>query len=154
MIRRAIEKDIPAINSLLSQVLEVHATGRSDIFKTGTKKFTDEELIELIHNDEKPIYVYEENDEVLGYTFIEYDISKGSNSKQDRKSLFIEDFCVDEKHRRKGIASKLFEFCEELAVKENCDSVTLNVWNFNDDAIAFYERMGMSPLKTIMEKVV
>ena len=154
MIRRATEKDIPVINSLLNQVLEVHADSRPDIFKTGTKKFTDEELVELIHNNEKPIFVYEENNEVYGYVFVEYEICKNNNSKQDRKSLFIEDFCVDEKHRREGIATKLFEYCEKLAVSENCDSVTLNVWDFNEDAVAFYKEMGMIPLKTIMEKII
>ena len=32
-----------------------------------------------------------------------------------------------------------------------CDSVTLNVWSVNGEAAAFYERMGMKPLKTMME---
>ena len=154
MIRRAKIDDINAVNNLLSQVLEVHAKGRPDIFKTGTKKFSDEELVELINNDDKPIFVYEENGEAIGYVFIEYEIKENSHSKQDRKDLFIEDFCVDEKHRRKGIATKLFRFCEELSLKEKCNSITLNVWHLNNEAIKFYEKMGMTPLRTIMEKLV
>lgn len=154
MIRRAEEKDIQKINILLSQVLEIHASGRPDIFKTGTRKFTDEELTKLVRDDEKPIFVYEENGEVLGYTFVEYQIHKNSNNMFDRKDLYIEDFCVDEKHRRKGIATKLFEHCKQVAKEENCDSVILNVWALDEGAIAFYEKMGMKPLKTIMEKIV
>ena len=154
MIRRAIVTDIEVINNLLSQVLEIHAKGRPDIFKTGTKKFSDEELLELIKDDNKPIFVYEENGKVLGYVFVEYEIERNSHSKQDRKSLFIEDFCVDEKYRKKGIATELFKYCELLAKKEKCNSITLNVWHLNNGAIAFYEKMGMNPLKTIMEKSV
>lgn len=154
MIRRAKKEDINAINSLLSQVLEIHAAFRPDIFKTGSKKFTDEELYELIQNDEKPIFVYEENGEVLGYTFVEFVICKNSNSKRDRKDLYIEDFCVDQKHRRKGVARKLFNHCMEVAKEEGCASITLNVWALNEGAMAFYEKMGMKPLKTIMEKIV
>ncbi len=33
MIRRAKEKDLPRVNTLLKQVLTVHADGRPDIFK-------------------------------------------------------------------------------------------------------------------------
>ena len=69
MIRRANINDLDAINSLLKQVLDVHHNGRPDIFKGGVKKYTDEELVELIKDDEKPIFVYEENGIVEGYCF-------------------------------------------------------------------------------------
>ena len=38
MIRRAIEKDIPKIGDLLSQVCLVHHNGRPDIFKIGMEQ--------------------------------------------------------------------------------------------------------------------
>lgn len=43
-IRRATAADIPQIDELLRQVLEVHHAGRPDLFKGGVKKYTDEEL--------------------------------------------------------------------------------------------------------------
>jgi hypothetical protein len=45
MIRRALPYDLEAINKLLIQVLTVHHNGRPDLFKAGTKKYTDEELL-------------------------------------------------------------------------------------------------------------
>ena len=42
-IRRAIEKDIDRILELLSQVLEVHANARPDIFISGKTKYTNDE---------------------------------------------------------------------------------------------------------------
>lgn len=42
MIRRATAADIPQIDELLRQVLEVHHAGRPDLFKGGVKKYTDE----------------------------------------------------------------------------------------------------------------
>ena len=41
-IRRATAADIPQIDELLRQVLEVHHAGRPDLFKGGVKKYTDE----------------------------------------------------------------------------------------------------------------
>ena len=56
-IRRGEEKDITGINRLLEQVLEVHHSGRPDLFKSGVKKYTDRELLAILHNDMKPVFV-------------------------------------------------------------------------------------------------
>ena len=50
MIRKAKESDLQDVNRLLHQVLEVHAQGRPDIFKTGTKKYKDDELLKIFQN--------------------------------------------------------------------------------------------------------
>ena len=55
-IRRAEEKDIPRIHELLLQVDMVHQKGRPDLFKIG-RKYSDEELIGIIHVDTRPIFV-------------------------------------------------------------------------------------------------
>lgn len=56
-IRHAQEKDMEQINDLLCQVLTIHYTGRPDLFKKDTKKYTDAELLELICDDTRPIFV-------------------------------------------------------------------------------------------------
>ena len=56
-IRRAEEKDIERIMELLKQVLTIHAHIRPDIFIDGTTKYTKEELMEIINDDNRPIYV-------------------------------------------------------------------------------------------------
>ena len=69
-IRRAVRKDIPKINELLGQVLEVHAKIRPDIFIPGTTTYTDEELGLMMEDDRRPIFVaVDEQDAVLGYAF-------------------------------------------------------------------------------------
>ena len=50
-IRRAHEKDIPRLIDLLEQVLQIHADIRPDIFISGTTKYTNEELAEMIKDD-------------------------------------------------------------------------------------------------------
>ena len=42
-VRRAEAKDIDKVSKLLSEVLEIHAKLRSDIFISGTTKYTKEE---------------------------------------------------------------------------------------------------------------
>ena len=66
MIRRAQNRDIPGINKLLVQVCNVHADSRPDIFKNGCKKYTDGELMEILEDDETPVFVFtDDRDEEL-----------------------------------------------------------------------------------------
>ena len=69
-IRQAMEKDMEGINKLLCQVLMVHHNGRPDLFKGNVKKYTDEELMDIINDDTKPIFVgVDDNGNVQGYVF-------------------------------------------------------------------------------------
>jgi len=68
-IRRAINDDLEAVNSLLRQVLKVHHNGRPDLFRAEGKKYTDSELLEIFSNPDTPVFVYEEDGIVLGYAF-------------------------------------------------------------------------------------
>ena len=68
-IRKAEKKDIPQIETLLYQVAKVHSDGRPDLFQAGTKKYTSEELNELLEDYIRPIYVAEEEGKILGYAF-------------------------------------------------------------------------------------
>ena len=45
LIRFAIDDDLPGIRSMLGQVLALHAEGRPDIFRAGTRKYSDEEIL-------------------------------------------------------------------------------------------------------------
>lgn len=153
MIRRAEKDDLEAVNSLLNQVLNVHAGIRPDIFIPGTKKYTDNELIELFNDDTRPVFVYEdENGRVLGHAFCVMQETKGIINMHDAKELYIDDICVDEKYRGMHIATALYEYVTEYARTNHCNSITLNVWEGNDAARSFYENMGMIPRKTTMEQ--
>ena len=69
-IRRAKEEDIDGINKLLYQVLMVHHNGRPDLFQANAKKYTDEELMEIMRDPAKPIFVVvDAAQNVCGYAF-------------------------------------------------------------------------------------
>ena len=154
-IRRAKENDMTGINSLLEQVLMVHHNGRPDIFKAGCKKYTDDELIEIINDDTKPIFVaVDENENVLGYAFCVYQQHINNNILTDIKTLYIDDLCVDEKIRGQHIGRKIYEYVLEYAKKNSFYNVTLNVWSLNEAALKFYEKCGLKPQKIGMETIL
>lgn len=156
-IRRAQEKDMEGINALLFQVLMVHHNGRPDLFRGGenTKKYTDEELRALIHDDTRPIFVgVDEEETVLGYAFCIFQQHIGDNILTDIKTLYIDDLCVDENIRGQHIGKRLYEYVLDFAREQKCYNVTLNVWACNEGAQRFYENCGLVPQKTGMEKIL
>lgn len=151
-IRKAIEKDIPKISDLLSQVLEIHAQIRPDIFIPGTTKYTHDELAEMFKDDKKPIFVaVNEEDEVIGYAFCVLKEQPFSNNMIPFQSMYIDDLCVDKNARGMHIGQALFEYIKQEARERGCYEITLNVWEGNDSAKYFYEKMGLTPQKTQME---
>ncbi len=154
MIRYAMEKDIEKIEDLLSQVDMVHHNGRPDIFKIGNK-YSEEELKELLNNKQRPILVsVNDSDEVIGYCFGIFQQHKDNSILTDIKTLYIDDLCVDEKFRGKGIGKELYEAALNLAKENGCYNLTLNVWSCNESAMRFYESMGLIPQKIGMETIL
>lgn len=154
-IRRAKEMDMPGINNLLRQVLMVHHNGRPDLFKANAKKYTDEQLAELIKDDTKPIFVcVDDSEEVLGYAFCVWQQHVNNEILTDIKTLYIDDLCVDETRRGQHIGKSLYEYVVAYAKENNFYNVTLNVWSLNESAMKFYEACGLVPQKIGMEKIL
>ena len=154
-IRRATISDMPGINKLLNQVLMVHYNGRPDLFKANVKKYTDEELTDIIKDDSKPIFVaVGENGEVLGYAFCVFQQHINNNILTDIKTLYIDDLCVNEEKRGMHIGKNLYDYVVEFAKTEKCFNITLNVWSCNESAMKFYESCGLVPQKVGMEKIL
>lgn len=154
IIRKADKNDIQSIMNLLRQVLDVHASVRPDIFKSNTTKYTDEELYYIVTNPLTPVFVAEDEGEVLGHCFCKFIRFSKDNVLTDIKTLYIDDICVDEKARHKGVGKALYNFTQDFAKSENCYNITLNVWNGNESAIKFYEYLGLSVQKITMEKIL
>ena len=154
IIRRAENKDIDSCIELLKQVCNVHAKIRPDLFKSGMTKYNKEELEQIFKSDNDPVFVYEENNKVLGYGFCKITIFDGKLHPKRIKTLYIDDICIDEHNRGKHIGKAIFEYIIEYAKSIGCYNVTLNVWEGNDGAKKFYEAMGMFSEKITMEKLI
>ena len=153
-IRRAKESDINVIDKLLYEVHKVHSDVRPDLFKAGSKKYTDDELRQILSDDSRPVFVAEKNGKVLGYIFCVYQQHIGNNSLTDIKTLYIDDLCVDEAARNMNIGSLLYNYAVDYARENGFYNVTLNVWADNINAVKFYEKLGLKIQKIGMDKIL
>ena len=150
-IRQAAKSHIPGLIRLLRQVGSVHHEIRPDIFRAGAIKYTEKDLENLLKDENKPIFVAVEDENVLGYCFCQVETIRGSTVLTDRVEIYIDDLCVEENARRQGIAKALYAHVRTWAKEMGCAFVTLNVWEGNDAAMEFYKSMGMTPRKITME---
>lgn len=153
-IRRAKESDIPTINKLLYEVLKVHSDVRPDLFKAGTKKYTDEELKKILEDDKTPVFVAEKEGNVVGYAFCVHQQYINNNNMTDIKTLYIDDLCVDEAARGAHVGKALYEYVLNYAKAEGYYNVTLNVWADNVNAVKFYKKIGLKIQKIGMEMIL
>ena len=154
MVRRANQNDIEGILKLLLQVDMVHHEGRPDLFKGPATKYNADELKAIVEDDKTPVFVYEEDGRILGHAFCIHKQVLGDSVLTDVKTLYIDDICVDENARKKGVGKALYEHVVEYARAEKFYNITLNVWNCNPGAMKFYEAMGLKPQKVCMEKIL
>ena len=151
-IRPATVNDINRILDLLSQVLEIHAKLRPDLFVSGTTKYSKEDLEEILKDTNKPLFVATVNDYVVGYAMCQIRIP--TSNMYPKKIFHLDDLCVDEKYRKQGIGKALYLKVVEAAKDNDCYEITLNAWPGNESALKFYEKMGLVTRSIIMESII
>ena len=152
-IRRAEIGDIPRITDLLLQVHKVHSDKRPDIFRRGSKKYTEDELREIIADNERPIFTAVIDGRGEGYAFCVFQ-RHDDNSLEKFTTLYIDDLCVDQNRRNEHIGTALYKYVLEFARESGCHNVTLNVWECNENAMKFYASLGLSVQKTTLEQLL
>ena len=155
MIRRAEPKDAPRISALLRQVLEVHAAVRPDMYRSGTQKYSEADVLKLLEDPDCVLFVEtDETDRVKGYAISFVQEIRDDGIVVGRRELYIDDICVDDCCRGQGVGRSLYGHALAYARDLGCYNVTLNVWCLNPGAMKFYEAMGMKPYKVGMEEVL
>ena len=129
-IRKGVKKDLPAVLSLIKELadyenaLEEVTITLADLERDGFKT--------------QPWYwflVAENENQIIGLSFywVRYSTWKG-------KFLFLEDFVIKEKYRRKRIGSKLFEKTINICQEEKLNGMVWQVLDWNKPAIDFYKK--------------
>ena len=153
-IRRAVSTDIPNIIRLLEYTCNFHAKGRPDIFKAGGKKYDSKALLAILNDKLRVIFAAITEDSYLaGFCLCEWQ-AFSMPFINEHTSLYIDDICVDETYRRQGIGKKLFAAAVEFAKESEVYAIDLNVWEFNESAIKFYESLGFTTRFRKMELIL
>ena len=151
VVRYAKEEELESVNKIRKQVNEVHVKGRPDIFREDGWRVIEPFVYTRFEEGNSGVVVALAGEEVVGFAVVQYIVRPESPFKREQKFYHIEEFGVDENHRRKGIATALIDFAKKDAKERGFARVELDMWEFNEGALAFYESVGFKTMRRYME---
>lgn len=149
-IEEATEQHYIEVNRLVRQGHDDHVKGDGTVFRQVESVMPEEYYTELLEQEQSTVLIAREENKVIGFAVMSIEDSPKFPSLVHRRFAYIHDFGVDQSEKRKGIGSLLFEACLKWAKGMHVDEVELNVWEFNEEAIAFYKKQNM---KTVSRKM-
>jgi len=151
MVRYAKREDLPRVNELRKQVNDLHVEGRPDIFKPGFGQVLQDFLYTVFESDNMDVIVAEREGVLCGFACVQYVHKPESPYSFARHFYDVDEFCVDEAYRRQGVATELIDFIRQEAKSKGFEHIGLNMWEFNEEARAFYEAVGFNTYRRYME---
>lgn len=145
-IRNAKLEDFEEVHNIFQEVHDLHLKNTNNIFRR-KDPITKEEFEEMLKDN---LFLVAEEDKILGFMNCKINSKEGRLSRP-RKELEIDSIGVLEECRSKGIGTKLVNKAKELASKNECNKIVLNVWSFNKKAHDFYIANNFVDQRTIME---
>ena len=114
-IRFAKQEELEQINVLRKQVNDLHVDGRPDIFKAGFPKELEDYVYTVFADPDKKIAVCEIDGAIRAFAVLHYIRKPETPFMRERDYLDIDEFCVDEAYRRKGVATEMIRFIRGYA---------------------------------------
>ncbi len=134
-LRRATESDVPEILALIRELAtyerdpDAVVTTEADLLRDGFGE-----------NPRFHVSMAELDGAVAGMAFYFFNYSTWDG----RIGVYLEDIFVRPEHRGEGIGRALMKHLAQVTLREGGTRLVLQVLDWNEPAIGFYERMGAS----------
>lgn len=150
-IRDAQEGDIQAIIKLRKQIDDLHAQLMPDLFSS-TYMYSEEDVRAYFRAEKSRVIVVEDPDttQVAAYAVLNTERLEARSIFKSKSTIYVNDLCVRDDVRGKGIGRALMEYIIMYAKESNVDTVELHVFASNEPAVRLYESMGLKDLNKRM----
>lgn len=147
-IRRMAFEDYEQAEELFKKLHNLHAEMEPDMYKKLDCVNKKRDFKKQVRSKYKIMLCAEENEKIIGVS----NTKLCTSGMTDIKMAFMDALYVDENFRGTGVGKKLFFETERIAKENGAKRLDLTVWNFNKDAIKFYESLGMVVQRFTFEK--
>ena len=141
-VRTANRNELERVNELRKMVNEIHVNGRPDVFRQGFCDELMQHAYDKYDAENSDVLVAIMDSIICGFAIVDYIEKPQSPYNNSRKFYHVEEFGVDENVRKKGVATALIAFMKEDALRLGYKKIELDMWEFNDGALSFYEKVG------------
>lgn len=104
------------------------------------RAFNEQQLMKELTNPSSRFYLAYVHDELAGY--LKINTGDAQSEEMGEEALEIERIYIRSSFQRKGLGKELLAKAIEIANELGKKKIWLGVWEKNDKAIAFYEKMG------------
>ncbi|WP_423840445.1 GNAT family N-acetyltransferase [Vibrio mytili] len=144
LIKPARFEDLESLNDLMFDLHDEHHVQSPELFKTAEEIEQEKSIARYIDNPECLVYVAREAEVIIGFVsghFCEL-ISAVSNPVMMGS---VDELYVLPAYRKQGVAIALLEKIESTFTDYGVKQMFVEVWDFNQQALALYKREGFAP---------
>ena len=130
MIRKANMNDLESIMKIIKSTVEEMKTYNNTQWDENYP--LEKDFVSDIKKQD--LYIYEVDGEVAGFICLNYEEPEeylGLNWSSNKKAMVIHRMAVNPNFRKTGIASKLVDFAEKLAVENNVSYLKSDTYSIN-----------------------
>jgi GNAT superfamily N-acetyltransferase len=154
MIRRAVLEDAGLLAEMNRHVHDLHVAHRPDIYK---EQRSPEDLTriyeEQLGHESVRIFIAElPGGECAGYAIATVRQRAASTLLHAESLIFLNQLAVAPQATRRGVATALLNAVRDAGREAGCRRLITEVWDFNNEARAFYEAVGFLPTKHSLER--
>jgi len=150
-IRNFSIDDFEGFNILMNQVHKLHVESRPDFYRKTDEPISKKDFLSIVNDNNTITILAELNYIIVGLCVISIKPITTNISCVPRRVAYMEDLCVSQDYRKQGIGKRLIIEAKKRTLEFNVDSLELMVWEFNKNAIDFYENQGMETRSRILE---
>ncbi|MGP8305094.1 GNAT family N-acetyltransferase [Vibrio sp. YIC-376] len=144
LIKPACIDDLESLNDLMFNLHDEHHVQSPDLFKTAEEIEQEKSIARYIDHPECLVYVAKDEDEIIGFvsghfcellSVVSTPVMMGS----------VDELYVLPDYRKQGVAKTLLDKIESTFIQCGATQMFVEVWDFNLQALALYQRQGFGP---------
>ncbi len=151
-IRRANANDYNSMCVLFDETDRLHRDHLPHIFQEPSGEGRQGYYLSLIADENVALWVAEAGGKVVGFVQAIIRDTAAIPVLVPRRYAIVDSIVVKSGYQRQGIGGRLMDKAQEWAIVKGATSIELNVYEFNESAITFYEGLGYQTLSRKMHK--
>jgi ribosomal protein S18 acetylase RimI-like enzyme len=145
-VRRATVADAALLSALNAEVQAIHAAALPGWFKpSGPEAFPPAAAVALLGNPYNLVLVAEIGAEPVGYVYAGVTRHAETPWRWAYDMVYLHQIGGRAGYRRRGVGAALVAAVRADAASRNVALLGLDVWSFNAEARAFFQRQGFAP---------
>jgi len=154
-VRKAAADDYNALCELFDEVDSLHRDNLPHLFQKPDGAAREPDYYAGLMKDENvALFVAESGKKLVGFVHAIVRDTPAFPVFIPRRYAIVDGIVVKAGFRNRGIGRTLMNQMQEWAIAKGATSIELNVYDFNEAAISFYERLGYQTFSRKMSKAL